>query len=261
LDQQYGINKKDKELTENLKYFWIAPRDRGQLKFLSKDGRINGGLESFKLKKLQLKRNMRNSKAIFEFTERLCLANMKLFLQGTLKNFPRGKNVQEISNPIKCIERALVSAHRGVLVILGELKDYKGFVSDLAQRIRDKTLKANIGMISLSRPSRLKSHKLIRKKLLKERNIPIKEFDSCSSINFLKKKDNILFVSVEYIAGFEWPTVVCLGQILDMAYLRSTVDLYIYKEKKKRAYNFYMFIILIIGTYLLNHFFRIYQNV
>ena len=246
----YTFTQDDQKLIDNLECFWVAPRDKGQIKLLGEQIH-DFGLNNFR--KFQLVSNMRNSNSVHQYTKSHCGKNKIMqLLPNTLWNFPDGKKVHEIADPINCIKKAIKSAKKGVLVIVGMYED-NYFLSKLNKDIGLK----KIGV--------LESSSLENYAIFKQPSDTIIHFGGASKIpgenciQHLNKKGNILFVSPERVAGFEWPTVVCLGTIWDMTvpdtehfvntYLRTTADLYICKGPTKPvAIEIYFLILAIIMT-------------
>jgi len=234
-EKAYICTESDKRLIEKLTYFWIAPRDKGQLKLLNEKP-LDAGLGSLGLKELRLTYNMRNSKEVAEFIKKeYGDGDVKPLLSEILRNFPCGKKVHIINDPIECIKKALKSAHKGVLVIVGIIKD-TGFLSQLTNLIGTEKAKS-IGVLEFTTfydsckfdDDLLHYHRETQKFTFEHQQI------GENIIDFLEKKGSILFVSANSIAGFEWPSVVCIGKILDIgkpgtehfvnAYMRATGDL------------------------------------
>ena len=243
-------------LIDNLKCFWVAPRDKGQIKLLGEE--IDDlHLKDFKLTKFKLGKNMRNSNSVYQFTETHCPENITLLLAKILRDFPKGKKVQEIPDPMDCIKKAIKSANRGVLVIVGMYED-NNFLSKIDIELNKDSGLKKIGV--------LKSSHLEKYAIFNQPSDTINHFGGDARIAgekcipHLNKKGNILFVSPECVAGFEWPTVVCLGTIWDTtvpdtehyvnAYLRTTADLYICKSPVTREIYYFQisFLILAINT-------------
>ena len=223
----YICTEDHKKLIEKLDYFWVAPRDKGQVSLF--DRKDDLGLDSLGLTKFLLTRNMRNSKAVLKFTQLICPNPVQGLLPEVLKNFPKGKKIRFGTNPIKCITEASKSANKGILVIVGnvDLDQKIEFFSNLKDFCKKKDKKK----LAAVQTSILVDY--------------IEFFGRIESmgekcIDFLEEKGNILFVSADCIAGFEWPTAVCIGQILDMngahtehfvnVFLRSIAALYVSEE-------------------------------
>jgi len=219
----------DHDIIENLQYFWVAPRDKWQPKLIENDQ--DPVLESFQLTKGLLKNNMRNSNEVANFANEYCLNDdIRPLLPKVLRNFPNGKEVEHIQDRIECIKNARIAAHKGVLIIVGTIVDHS-FLTNLRHLIKEEEEEA-IGVLATVHITRdfEQSHGLKIKKFYSEDQ---------SIIDFLEKKGNILFVSAGTIAGFEWPSVVCIGKMFERekphtehfvnAYLRSTVDLHVSK--------------------------------